>query len=166
MKTHHFLFTAVGFSAVCIHAEPVASTWQTEAAKYPVAVYQGKHATPKLTAQTRAYRSFFRMLQSQDINYGGDYVLDFAGCGTGCAIGLLYNARTGATQRLPTGSVSSCYGQPALMEQAENYHQPNSRLLQVVATMNDGDSKGETCYTKNFIAEKGTVRLLNKTAMH
>ena len=52
------------------------------------------------------------------------------------------------------------------MEQAENYHQPNSRLLQVVATMNDGDSKGETCYTKNFIAEKGTVRLLNKTAMH
>ena len=164
MKTHHFLFTAVGFSAVCIHAEPVASTWQAEAAKYPVAVYQGKHATPKLTAQTRAYRSFFRMLQSQDINYGGDYVLDFAGCGTGCAIGLLYNARTGATQLLPTGTVSPCTDQPNLMMQAETRKTASSRWLQIVATTNDGDDGDANggCYTKTFIAANGKVRLLEQ----
>ncbi|UOO91036.1 hypothetical protein LVJ82_08745 [Vitreoscilla massiliensis] len=166
MKTHHFLFAVVGLSAVCLQAEPVASNWQAEAAKYPVAVYTGKHAAPKFTPKTREFRSTLRMLQKQAINYGGEYVLDFAGCGTGCAIGLLYNARTGATQFLPTGTVSSCYGQPALMEQAERYYQPNSRLLQIVATMNDADSTGDVCYTKNFIADRGTVRLLNKTAMH
>ena len=51
----------------------------------------------------------------------------------------------------------------------EHLHFPGTVTLSgetLLATMNDGDSKGETCYTKNFIAEKGTVRLLNKTAMH
>ena len=170
--THmHKIAIAIALVLSCLgsataQAEPRFPSWLNEADRYPARAYTGAHVAPKFTAATRRYHKLFRSMYRtpNSINYAGEYVLEFAHCGSGCAIGLLYNARTGATQLLPTGTVSPCTDQPNLMMQAETRKTASRRWLQIVATTDDsddGDANGG-CYTKTFIAANGKVRLLEQ----
>ena len=115
MKKHVFLWVILGSGLTCVQAESLYPSWRNTAAQFPAATYTGAHATPKLTAQTRPYRKLFRLMQQGRVNYAGEYVLEFASCGAACSMGLIYNARTGATQLLPTGPISSCVDHPNLL---------------------------------------------------
>ncbi|UOO91037.1 hypothetical protein LVJ82_08750 [Vitreoscilla massiliensis] len=164
----HKIAIAIALVLSCLgitpaQAEPRFPSWLNEADHYPARAYGGAHVAPKFTTATQRYRKLFRTMYRtpNSINYAGEYVLEFARCGSGCAIGLLYNARTGATQLLPTGAVSPCTDQPNLMMQAETRKAASSSWLQIVATTDAGDTSG-ACYTKTFIAEKGKVRLLEQ----
>ena len=148
-------------------AESLFPPWRNTAAQFPATTYTGAHAKPKLTTQTRPYRKLFRLMQQGSANYVGEYVLEFASCGADCSLGLIYNARTGATQLLPTGPISRCTDYPNLMPLAETRKEANSRWLQIVATTDHADGPNSPeCYTKTFMAERGKIRLIHQQRLH
>ena len=167
MKKHVFLWVILGGCLTGAQAESLFPSWRNTAAQFPAATYTGAHATPKLTAETRPYRKHFHLMHQGRINYAGEYVLEFASCGAACSMGLIYNARTGATQLLPTGPISSCVDHPNLMPLAETRKEATSRWLQIVATTNHADDPNSpACYTKTFMAERGKIRLIHQQRLH
>jgi len=66
---------------------------------FPVSVWSGKVAAPNLKSHPMA-RKFRTMLREQvkdeGINFAGHYTLASAGCGTGCSITGIVDARTGS----------------------------------------------------------------------
>ena len=167
MKKHVFLWVILGSCLTGAQAESLFPAWRNTAAQFPAATYTGAHATPKFTAQTRPYRKLFHLMRKGSINYAGEYVLEFASCGAACSMGLIYNARTGATQLLPTGPISSCVDHPNLMPLAETRKEATSRWLQIVATTNHADDPNSpACYTKTFMAERGKIRLIHQQRLH
>ena len=167
MKKHIFLWIILGSCLTGVQAESLFPAWRNTAAQFPAATYTGAHAKPKFTAQTRPYRKLFHLMRQSSINYAGEYVLEFASCGAACSMGLIYNARTGATQLLPTSPISSCVDHPNLMPLAETRKEATSRWLQIVATTNHADDPNSpACYTKTFMAERGKIRLIHQQRLH
>ena len=167
MKKHIFLWIILGSCLTGVQAESLFPAWRNTAAQFPAVTYTGAHAKPKFTAQTRPYRKLFHLMRKGSINYAGEYVLEFANCGSACSMGLIYNARTGATQLLPSGPISSCTDHPNLMPLAETRKEANSRWLQIVATTNHADGPNSpACYTKTFMAERGKIRLIHQQRLH
>ena len=74
--------------------------------QYPAKRYQGKNAAVKLNADTRSFRTRFRDLSHEKANFAGHYAVGYAGCGTGCVLGMMVDVKNGATQFI--GSVSDC----------------------------------------------------------
>ena len=159
MKKHIFLWVILGGCLTGAQAEPLFPSWRNTAAQFP--------AAPKFTAQTRPYRKLFHLMRKGSVNYAGEYVLEFASCGSACSMGLIYNALTGATQLLPTGPISSCVDHPNLMPLAETRKEANSRWLQIVATTDHADGPNSpACYTKTFMAERGKIHLIHQQRLH
>ena len=167
MKKHIFLWIILGSCLTGVQAESLFPAWRNTAAQFPAVTYTGAHAKPKFTAQTRPYRKLFHLMRKGSINYAGEYVLEFANCGAACSMGLIYNARTGATQLLPTGPIASCVDHPNLMPLAETRKEANSRWLQIVATTDHTDGPNSpACYTKTFMAERGKIRLIHQQRLY
>ena len=168
MKKHGFLWVILGSCLTGAQAASLFPAWRNTAAQFPATTYTGAHAKPGFTAQTRPYRKLFRLMQHPgSINYAGEYVLEFANCGADCSMGFIYNARTGATQLLPTGPISSCVDHPNLMPLAETRKEANSRWLQIVATTDHADGPNSpACYIKTFMAVRGKIRLIHQQRLH
>lgn len=163
MTKHVFLWLFLGGCLTCVQAESLFPAWRNTAAQFTATTYTGVYAKPKLTAQTHPYRKLFHLMQQGSVNYAGEYVLEFASCGADCSMGLIYNARTGATQLLPTGPISRCDDDSNRMPLAETRKEANSRWLQIVATTDRADGPNSpACYTKTFMAERGKIRLLHQ----
>src|SRR5580765_4664616 len=65
---------------------------------YPADVYAGKPAPLNLRSHrmARTYRTSIReQLHEQGINFAGHYTIAVMGCGTGCSITAIVDARTG-----------------------------------------------------------------------
>ncbi len=98
-------------------------------AQYPAKVYQGKNAKVRLNKDTRFFRTRFRELAKNPVNFAGHYAITFFGCGAGCVSGLMFDAKLGKTSYLP--SVMGCYIDDKFYD-SEIYYKKNSRLLIVL----------------------------------
>ena len=83
---------------------PLAQAAPPSFEQYPAKRYQGKNAAVKLNADTRSFRTRFRDLSHEKANFAGHYAVGYAGCGTGCVLGMMVDVKNGATQFI--GSVS------------------------------------------------------------
>ena len=105
--------------------------------KYSADVYAGKPAPLNLRSHrlARTYRTSIReQLQSEGINFGGHYTIAVMGCGTGCSITAIVDARNGRAyfpEALNGWSV-----EPWIYEFKENEDvrtfRANSRLLKII----------------------------------
>ena len=69
---------------------------------YPVTeTYTGKTAPLVLKAEARSYRTRLREAAQEKPNFAGRYILTSWGCGTGCLMGGIIDAKTGAVYMLP-----------------------------------------------------------------
>lgn len=124
---------------------------------YSVSVYQGKHANLILNSKTKLYKTSFRALQRENVNFAGHYVVNFIGCGAGCALGIGFNVKTGNTLFLPFGSISGCELKDEYIDQEYEYR-ADSRLI-ISTGLHDGENQ---CSVKYFIENEGEFLLLTK----
>ena len=124
---------------------------------YKVPVYKGKQAKLILNGKTKLYKTSFRALQRENVNFAGHYVVNFVGCGAGCALGIGLNVKTGSTLFLPFGSTSGCELKDEYVDQDYEY-QADSRLI-ISTGLHDGENK---CSVKYFIENKGKFSLIIK----
>ena len=70
---------------------------------YPVDVYAGPVSAPDLSShpQARTYRTRLRNAAKGQVNFAGEYIVTYWGCGTTCVDGAVLNARTGQVHFLP-----------------------------------------------------------------
>jgi hypothetical protein len=69
---------------------------------YPVAErYAGKTAPLVLTRDSRMYRTMLRDAADKRPNFAGHYILATWGCGAGCVMGYVIDAKTGVIRSLP-----------------------------------------------------------------
>jgi hypothetical protein len=122
-----------------LHVAMVAQRVEPRFEKYSADVYAGKPAPLNLRSDrlARMYRTSIReQLQEEGINFAGHYTIAVMGCGTGCSITAIVDARNGNAYfpRVLTGwSV-----EPAIYEFKENedvrtFH-ANSRLLKIIGS--------------------------------
>jgi hypothetical protein len=105
--------------------------------KYSADVYAGKPAPLNLRSHrlARTYRTSIReQLQEEGINFAGHYTIAVMGCGTGCSITAIVDARNGNAyfpRALEGWSV-----EPGIYEFKENEDvrtfRANSRLLKII----------------------------------
>jgi len=90
---------ALTFVALAIHSTFVAQNPKAPDFKqYPADVYAGKPAPLNLRSHrmARTYRTRIReQLHEQGINFAGRYTIVVMGCGTGCSITAIVDARNG-----------------------------------------------------------------------
>ena len=117
---------------------------------YAVTVWRGRAARLDLRSHpmARKYRTLMRQqLRERGVNFAGHYTLASAGCGTGCSIGAIIDARSGRAYfpRELSGwtSIVGDYDPP---EGEESWsYRPDSRLLRLVGRPNIG-GPGEERY--------------------
>lgn len=69
---------------------------------YPVkTVYRGKNAPLLLTGDARTFKTRLREALKGKPNFAGHYIVTTWGCGTGCQVGAMIDARTGKVYYLP-----------------------------------------------------------------
>ena len=69
---------------------------------YPVRqVYRGRVAPVRLDADNRAFRTRLRRGAKGRPNFAGRYIVTAWGCGTGCLVGALIDAKTGRVHWFP-----------------------------------------------------------------
>lgn len=116
--------------------------------QYRVAVRRGRVTPLNLRSHplARLYRTLMRQQQREEgVNFAGSYTLASVGCGTGCSITAIIDARNGAAH-FPkelngwTGIVGD-YEPPEGVEPWE-YH-ADSRLLRATGRPNIGDPREE-----------------------
>lgn len=104
MKALRFSFPVRFFLTICLTlaAAGVRSrAQQAEAPRfedYAVAVWRGRAAPLDLRSHpwARKYRTVVRQqLREEGVNFAGHYTLASAGCGTGCSISAIVDARSG-----------------------------------------------------------------------
>lgn len=110
---------------------------------YSVSVWRGRVAPLNLRSHRHArnYRTLMReQLKEAGVNFAGHYTVASAGCGTGCSISAIIDARTGRAY-FPEAlfgwtSIMGDYDIPDSEEQRS--FRADSRLLQVVGRPNIG----------------------------
>jgi hypothetical protein len=69
---------------------------------YPVRqVYRGRNAAVLLDADSWAFRTRLRAAARERPNFAGHYIVTGWGCGTGCTVGAVIDARTGRVYWFP-----------------------------------------------------------------
>jgi len=63
--------------------------------------YTGKNAPLVLTRDARMFRTRLKEAARQKPNFAGHYILTTWGCGMGCVMGAVIDARTGKVYRIP-----------------------------------------------------------------
>lgn len=121
---------------------------------YPADDFYGQKATIVFDEETYNFRTRFKRLAKQPLNFAGHFAITFIGCGTGCSMGLGYDAKTGKTFFLP--SLTDCrvnggYHSP------ERYFRKESRLIVLAGNYNES-----TCLTRYYLAEDNDLVLLKE----
>lgn len=69
---------------------------------YPVkTVYRGKNARLLLSRDARTFKTRLREASKGEPNFAGHFIVTIWGCGTGCQVGAVIDARTGKVFWLP-----------------------------------------------------------------
>ncbi len=69
---------------------------------YPVkTIYRGKNAQILPSKDTRTFKTRLREALKENPNFAGHYIVTTWGCGTGCQVGAIIDARTGKVHWLP-----------------------------------------------------------------
>jgi hypothetical protein len=129
---------ALAVVTLVFHSTLVSQTPKTPDFKqYTADVYAGKPAPLNLRSHrmARTYRTSIReQLQEQGINFAGHYTIVVMGCGTGCSITAIVDARNGVAyfpRALDGWSV-----EPGIYEFADNEDvrtfRTDSRLLKII----------------------------------
>ncbi|MCP2040438.1 hypothetical protein L1281_001021 [Neisseria sp. HSC-16F19] len=150
MKTRLLCLAAALAVSAAAHAE------DPRFEDYPAKVHTGAKAALKLNKETRQFRTRFRELAKQPANFAGHYGLGFAGCGTGCVFGMVYNLKTGRSGFLPEGTITGCYLDDGYLDPIIDYR-PNSRLLVLGL-----DTEKQGCQMRFYVEDKGRFRLIHK----
>jgi hypothetical protein len=83
-------------AALTFHALPSRAGGPPKFADYPVEVFTGKHAKPRLVTQDlRDYRELFEAASEKKIDAGGRYIVVKMSCGSSCVAPTLLDARSG-----------------------------------------------------------------------
>ncbi len=148
MKTLRFLIIHLVLIGI---VDVPARAQQTQAPRfedYTVTVRRGKVAPLNLRSHplARRYRTLMRQqLNDEGVNFAGHYTLASAGCGTGCSIGAIIDARNGrAYFPKELFGWTSIVGDYDLPEGEELWSfRPGSRLLRLVGRPNIGRAREE-----------------------
>lgn len=141
----------VGFALLlCLLGNTRAQTSEPRFEKYAVAVWRGKVMPLNLRSHTlaRKYRTLLgRQVKEEGVNFSGHYTLATVGCGTGCSISAIIDARTGRAffpnELLGWTGIVGDYEAP---EGEEPWtYRAGSRLLRLVGRPNIGKA-GEERY--------------------
>ena len=126
--------------------------------QYPAKRYQGKNAAVKLNADTRSFRTRFRDLSHEKANFAGHYAVGYAGCGTGCVLGMMVDVKNGATQFI--GSVSDCPPKEGFegWRDKDIAFKPNSRLLIITGIINEDDNEHPVCSKQYWLEQNGKLK--------
>ncbi|HEY0078651.1 MAG TPA: hypothetical protein VGB73_08395 [Pyrinomonadaceae bacterium] len=133
--------------ALVVTLDERASAQQADAPRfedYRVVVWRGSVAPLKMRSHrlARSYRTIIREQRAEaGINFAGHYTFVSAGCGTGCSINGIIDARTGRAYfpRELTGWTISI-GDYQLQEGEDDFRvfRSDSRLLKIVGRPNTG----------------------------
>ena len=135
-----FAVIATGFA---LADQAKADTPQFE--NYAVrSVYHGKVASPLLkTTQDRQFKTMLRQGAHGKPNFAGHYIVTIWGCGAGCLMGAVMDAKSGAVYWIPF-SVSGW------TDTSDDFQpisfRPNSRLIIVTGQRNEQGSSGAHAY--------------------
>lgn len=121
---------------------------------YPADGFYGQNAPIVFDKETYNFRTRFKKLAKQPMNFAGHYAITFVGCGTSCSMGLGYDAKTGKTFFLPT--LTECHVDGGY-HASENYFRKDSRLI-VLA----GNYDESRCLTRYYLAEDDGLVLLKE----
>jgi hypothetical protein len=91
-------FLAAMIAIACLHSGLAQKSDPPRFEKYSADVYAGKPAPLNLRSHrlARMYRTVIReQLQEEGINFAGHYTIAAMGCGTGCSITAIVDARNG-----------------------------------------------------------------------
>src|SRR5262249_38346996 len=93
------LFVTLIFSNGQVQAQGKAPDFKD----YPVTEqYTGRSAAPILvTRQDRMYRTMLREAASKKPDFAGHYIVATWGCGAGCVMGAIIDAKTGRVYSIP-----------------------------------------------------------------
>lgn len=113
--------------------------------QYPArASFSGKPARVVLdTPGKRMFRTRLRDAATIPVNFSGEHVLTFWGCGTNCIMGAAINLKSGHVVELP-GTVSDWLGEGEEGEKLE--YRKDSRLLIARGFINEGETYGHFYY--------------------
>lgn len=104
-------------------------------------MYTGPRAPVKLTTEfDNTFRTRIRNTQNQPVNFAGEYVLSYWGCGSNCLMGVSVNARTGAVVELP-GTVCCWNG-----DGEKILFQSDSRLVVLAGMIDEAGVHGAHFY--------------------
>ncbi|WP_448952127.1 hypothetical protein [Labrys neptuniae] len=104
-------------------------------------IYSGRHAKPVFSSkETSAYKARFNSAARKPPNFGGHYVIDEWGCGSGCKMGGIVELKTGKTFILPT--VSTEAGDFEKGQVGEYAYSKDSNLLIAKGHLNDDGPYG------------------------
>jgi hypothetical protein len=108
-----------------------------------------------LKAEDRVFRTRLREAARRRPNFAGHYVLTAWGCGTGCRIGALIDAKTGRVHWFPHQAYAD-YDAPPDFEPIR--FRLDSRLLVIFGAPDEEDEAGLGTYYYNF--DGGRFRLV------
>ena len=127
-------------------------------ADYPVGeIYSGEHARVVLTKDYRAFRTRLREAAREKPNFAGRYIVAAWGCGAGCRMGAVIDARTGRVYQLP---YEATLDYDAGLDFEPIRFRRDSRLLIIFgARDNEDESEMEKDFgTHYYVFERGRFR--------
>ena len=134
--------------------------------QYPAKIYTGKAAAIQWKQDTRMYRTRFKELQQRrEIDFAGRYQLDFAGCGTNCILGLLYNKQTGKTQMLFDRPIAPCYStsyDQNVPDEDGVWFEKDSHILAISEWEEDPKNDTLQCYLTTYVEKNGRFEVLSR----
>jgi hypothetical protein len=148
MRTLRFIVACLSLAAALTAPSLAQERDAPRFEDYPAAVRRGRVAPLDLSSHplARTYRTLLRQqLREEGVNFAGRYTLASVGCGTGCSISAIIDARNGRAYfpRELTGW-TGIVGDYDIPEGEDSWtYRAGSRLLRVVGRPNIGAAREE-----------------------
>jgi hypothetical protein len=148
MRTLRFTFACLALAAACAAHARAQDGAAPRFEDYPAAVRRGRVAPLDLRSHplARTYRTLLRrQLREEGVNFAGRYTLASVGCGTGCSVSAVIDARNGrAYFPREFNGWTGIVGDYDLPEGEDTWtYRAGSRLLRVVGRPNIGGPQEE-----------------------
>jgi hypothetical protein len=108
--------------------------------------FSGKSASPILTGEARQFKTRLREAARGGPNFAGHYIVTYWGCGSGCVVGAIINARSGRVFMMPT--TLCCWG----FDVDDNFrpieYRQNSKLIILSGARNEKEGDNATRFYK------------------
>lgn len=121
-------------------------------------VYRGVNARARLTRDDRAFRTRLREAARERPNFAGRYVVTAWGCGAGCLMGAVIDAKTGRVYRLPH---QATLDYDAGLDFEPIRFRLDSRLLIIFGARDDAPDIDADFGTHYYLFERGRFRQIH-----